>query len=178
MTTAVVVIGLALLGRPVAWSQDSGSRVKQEQGHRVRVGEPDQPLVKMAIDPVRPAVGDTVSITLRIVAGEDVGHVPFHVTFDPAVLQFQEGEELGFLKKDGKETAFFAAATSSADTVVVGLSRLGRIEGVEGDGELCVLRFTALNPGDAKLGFASAKVRDSTNRIVKSSFVPSRLVVR
>jgi hypothetical protein len=104
--------------------------------------------------------------------------VPFHLTFDPRVLQFEFGEEGPFLSGDGAQTAFFAATTTDGSAVVVGLSRLGRVGGVGGDGGLCVLHFTAAAPGDAGLGFAGAKVRDSANRIVPSIFDAALLVVR
>jgi len=123
-------------------------------------------------------VGQPLIVSIALFGGTDVGHVPFHVVFDPSVLRFESGQEGGFLAGDGNPTAFFAAATSAGDAVVVGLSRLGRVGGIDGDGELCVLQFTALGPGEAGLAFARAKVRDSTNRIVPSLFVPARVTVQ
>ena len=116
------------------------------------------------------AVGGRVSVRVVIADGANVGSVPFHVVFNPAVLRFEGGVEGGFLGSDGRQTAFFASTTSSGDTVVVGLSRLGGGDGVGGGGELCDLNFTAVGSGPAGLQFASAKVRDGANRIVPSVF--------
>ena len=123
-------------------------------------------------------VGGSLAVSVVISSASDVGHVPFHVQFDSRVLQFEQGQEGGFLGSDGTQTAFFAAPTSRGDAVVVGLSRLGRVDGVDGAGELCVLHFTAVGPGNTMLSFARAKVRDSTNRIVPSVFTPTAIAVQ
>ena len=115
-------------------------------------------------------VGDGLSITLDLSAGTDVGHVPFHLLYDPAVLHFESGEEGAFLGSDGMPTAFFVGPSRSGDSVVVGLSRLGRVQGVDGGGPLCTLQFTAVGPGHAGLVFARANVRDSSNHNVPSEF--------
>ena len=75
-------------------------------------------------------------------------------------------------------TAFIAGLSSSGDSVVVGLSRLGRVQGVDGGGPLCTLQFTAVGPGHAGLVFARAKVRDSSSRIVPSEFEAINVRVR
>ena len=97
--------------------------------------------------------------------------------YDPAVLRFEEGEEGTFIAGAG-QTAFFAAPTSSAGEVVIGLSRLGRGPGADGNGELCVLHCEVIGPGDSGLAFRRAKVRDSANRIVPSVFETASLTGR
>jgi hypothetical protein len=135
------------------------------------------PMVRMIPSSVRPGVGERVTIAVAIAAGTDVGHVPFHVVFDPRVLRFEYGEEGGFLGSDGRQTAFFASLASDGARVVVGLSRLGRGNGIHGGGVICVLHFTAVAPGNAALGFVSAKVRDSANQIVPAQFIAASVSV-
>jgi hypothetical protein len=134
--------------------------------------------VQMAPASAEYATGDRVTLHVRILNGKDVGSVPFHVVYDPQVLVFEGGVEEAFLGSDGRETAFFAAPTSSGDRVVVGLSRLGRGDGIAGTGELCVLHFTAIAPGDAGLAFERAKIRDSSNGVVGASFEVRPVTVR
>ena len=114
---------------------------------------------------------------IQIASASDVGHVPFHIVFNPLVLRFDYGTEGAFLSSDGRQTAFFASATTDGAAVVVGLSRLGRGNGVSGGGDLCVLHFTAVGQGNAGLGFARAKVRDSSNQIVPANFLAANVVV-
>lgn len=136
------------------------------------------PVVRMLPSAVEVEVGDRVSVMIEISGATDLGHVPFHITMDPQVLQFEYGEEGNFLRSDGRQTAFFAAATRDASVVVVGLSRLRQGDGIHGGGDLCVLYFNAVGSGDARLGFARAKVRDSSNRIVPAEFLGTAIVVR
>jgi len=120
---------------------------------------------------VQVAVGNPLSIRVEIVGASDVGSVPFHVVFNPAVLKFEAGREGRFLQGGGQATVFFAAPMSNGSEAVIGLSRLGAGSGIGGDGELCTLDFTVVGPGDAGLAFTRAHLRDSANRIAPSSFL-------
>jgi hypothetical protein len=108
----------------------------------------------------------------------DVGHVPFHLVYDPQVLQFNYGEEGFFLGSDGAPTAFFAAASGGGGTVVVGLSRLGQTSGVSGAGDLCVLHFTAVGAGTTSLAFSSENVKGPDGDPLPSFFAPVSVTVR
>lgn len=122
-------------------------------------------------------VGERLVLRIEMVGGNDVGSVPFHLRFNPAVLEFLGGVEGSFLGSDGRATAFFAAPTSRGDEVVVGLSRLGAGGGIAGGGVLCELEFQVVGSGDAGLAFSREKVRDAHNRIVASAFDAGQVVV-
>jgi hypothetical protein len=124
------------------------------------------------------AVEGSLSVVVMISNATDVGHVPFHLVYDPQVLLFEYGEEGSFLGSDGAQTAFFAAGAGGGGTVVVGLSRLGQTSGVSGAGEMCVLHFTAVGPGTTALAFSSEKVRNPAGDPVPSVFVPVSITVR
>ncbi len=124
------------------------------------------------------AVEGRLSVFVMISNATNVGHVPFHLVYDPRILQFEYGEEGSFLGSDGAQTAFFAAASGGGGTVVVGLSRLGQTSGVSGAGDLCVLHFTAVGPGTTSLAFSSEKVRDPAGGLVSSVFTPVSITVR
>ncbi len=141
--------------------------------------EPSSPaLVRMILDASEARVGDRVTLRVVIENARDVGSVPFYVAFDPAVLRFEGGQQGPFLGSDGRQAVFFASLTSSGDTVVIGLSRLGPGDGIHGAGELCALQFTAIGAGDSRLAFAREKVRDSANRIVPGVFQTAPLRIR
>ena len=63
-------------------------------------------------------------------------------------------------------------------SVAVGLSRLGRGDGIDGSGQLCVIHFTAVGPGQTPIQFSRAKVRDAENRIVPAVFEPTFVVIQ
>lgn len=119
------------------------------------------------------AVGEVISVVITVDGATNVGHAPFHVRFNPAVLRFVSGAEGSFLASDGSPTAFFATATSAGESVVVGLSRLGNVGGVSGSGDLCLLQFEVVGSGHSSLAFARAKVRDASNAIVPAIFQPA-----
>jgi hypothetical protein len=123
-------------------------------------------------------VGEQISVAVDLLFAADVGHVPFHVLFDPGFLRFEYGEEGPFLSSDGNQSAFFAAETNSGNTVVVGLSRLGPIAGINGNGTLCVLHFTAVGSGYASLTFSSATVRDSSNKVIAATFQATTIAIQ
>jgi len=132
----------------------------------------------MIVDASEARVGDRVTLRVVIENARDVGSVPFYVVFDPAVLRFEGGQQGPFLGSDGRQMAFFASPTSSGNTVVIGLSRLGAGDGISGAGELCALQFTAIGAGNAGFAFAREKVRDSLNRIVPGVFQATALTIR
>ena len=136
------------------------------------------PMVTAVAMPGTAAIGDAIAIEVRIAAAQDVGHVPFSLGYEPAVLRFDQGQEGRFLRSDGNQTVFFASPSSSGGMVVVGLSRLGNDPGVDGSGPLCTLQFTAIGSGDAALAFSRAKIRDSQSRVVPAAFSTASLVVR
>jgi hypothetical protein len=138
-------------------------------------GPVSAPRVSMLTSAAYVTVGEQVSILVRIDFAHDVAHAPFHVVFNSEVLRFVAGDEGTFLSNDGRPTAFFAAPTSEGSRVVVGLSRLGSVPGVGGSGDLCVLRFDVIGPGNAALSFLRARVLDSMGRALDADFEPAAL---
>jgi len=176
----LVAIPLALAaGAAVAAPAADAPVASQAAGREAPRPRPaDGAVVTAAHDRKLVHVGDTFQVQIRISGADNIGHVPFHLTYDPAVLRFERGLEGEVLAADGNRTVFVAAANSKGDTVVVGLSRLGRVEGVAGEGVLCTLEFTAVSAGETPLAFRRASVRDPANKIQRSTFRDARLVVR
>jgi len=149
----------------------SPSSGPSNRGSKRDASEPTSiPVITMQPSASRVSVGDVVSVVIVIDGATNVGHTPFHVRFNPAILRFVSGAEGSFLGSDGQPTAFFATATSEGASVVVGLSRLGPVGGVSGSGDLCVLAFEVVGSGNSGLAFSRAKVRDSSNAIVPAVF--------
>ena len=55
------------------------------------------------------STGSVVTIVVEIAEAHDVASVPFHLLFDPTVLQWQGGQEGAFLSSDGHGTVFMIA---------------------------------------------------------------------
>lgn len=183
LTALTLVVGLSCLPALAGAEQ---VRTKDGARERPRAGSRETPrpevlegaAVSLTADRKLVRQGDTVRLTVRIAAAENVGHVPFHLSYDPAVLRFVKAQEGEFLRADGNGTVFLAAPASTGSALVVGLSRLGRQVGVAGSGDLCTFEFEAVGRGDAKLAFARASVRDPENRALPAQFQPVTLSVR
>jgi len=121
-------------------------------------------------------VGETVQVQVVIENASNVGSVPFHLRFNPQVLQFvPPGLEGAFLNADGTGTVFLASDTGGE--VVVGISRLGGDQGASGNGVLATFQFLAIAEGNAGFAFTGASVKDPQARNVASSFGASSVNV-
>ena len=97
----------------------------------------------------RPAPGEFFDVVFTILSARDVVSTPFKLRFDPDIIRFEEtGSVVGpFLTSSGGNVVFIATlAGTGQDEVWVALSILGASAGVDGNGELCRLRFQVL-PG-------------------------------
>jgi hypothetical protein len=106
--------------------------------------------------------GERVVVQVVIDQGRDVGSVPFHLRYNPNVLDFvQPGTEGPFLSSDGAVTVFLVADTGEdGGEIVVGLSRLGEPVGVSGSGTLATFEFNGTAAGDCRFAFTAASVKD------------------
>jgi hypothetical protein len=102
----------------------------------------------------------TVDVVISHAAG--VGSVPFHLAFDPTVLEFMgAGSVSPFLSQDGTPVFVLATIGSGGREVIVGLSRQGSRPGVSGSGTLIQMTFRPKKPQTTtKLTFTDLSVLD------------------
>ncbi len=135
----------------------------------------DQPVTPSTVRLVPSAatyrVGDTVTVEVFIENAQNVGSVPFHLRYNGQVLQYiPPAGEGAFLRSDGTETVFLANEARGGGEVVVGLSRLGRGEGVTGAGSLASFQFLAVADGDCGFAFTGSSVKDPQARNLPARF--------
>jgi general secretion pathway protein D len=123
-------------------------------------------------------VGEIVVVEVVMQNANNVGSTPFHLRYNPAVLQFiSPAIEGALLRSDGANTVFLATPTGGGGELVVGLSRMGAGQGVEGTGGLAVFQFTAIAEGDASFNFTGAAVKDPQARNLPAAFQPASVRV-
>jgi len=138
--------------------------------------EPSEPLSGPAVVRLVPSrttynVGETVVVNVFMENANNVGSVPFHLRYNPLVLQFiPPAVEGTLLKADGTNTVFLAPDTGGGGEIVVGLSRLGGGAGASGSGSLATFQFLAAAEGDAGFAFTGASVKDPQARNLPASF--------
>jgi general secretion pathway protein D len=106
-------------------------------------------------------VGDMLMVEVVMQNANNVGSTPFHLRYNPQVLQFVSPATEGpLLRMDGANTVFLATPTGGGGELVVGLSRMGAGEGITGTGTLALFQFQAIGPGEAGFAFTGAAVKD------------------
>ena len=138
--------------------------------------EDDQPpagpaLVQLIPSQAQYRIGDTVIVEVLMQNATNVGSTPFHLRYNPAVLEFvSPAAEGALLKSDGANTVFLATPTGGGGELVVGLSRMGAGQGANGTGSLAVFQFRAIGAGDCGFAFTGAAVKDPQARNLPAAF--------
>ena len=125
------------------------------------------------------AVGEPVPVEVRVLGGQNVGSIPFHLRYNPAVLDFQgPGMEGDYLNRDGTATVFVATPVVGGGEIVVGASRVGSPTGATGEGTLATFTFVAKGAGAANFSFTGASVKDPNANNLPASFTLSPVTVQ
>jgi general secretion pathway protein D len=104
-------------------------------------------------------VGELFAVSLEVDARVPVAHLPATLAFDPERLAFERVDAGAFL--GGAGSAQVLADGSTPGTIVFGASRLGRVAGVAGRGEVAMIFFRALAPGPVAVSFADRRALDA-----------------
>ncbi len=162
-----------LLPEPAEEQAGPDDRPGQEQPRR-----PQTPAVVRLV-PSRSSfgVGETVVLEVVLENAQGVGSVPFHLRYNRQTLQYLGAQETPFLGSDGTNTIFLATESGGGGEIVVGHSRVGGGEGLDGSGTLAVFEFQAVNPGSCDFVFIGASVKDPTARDLPATFVTAPVVV-
>ena len=105
---------------------------------------------------------NVLRIEVRASEFADLFGLGFDLIYPANLLDYRGGSQAegGFLSGDGSRTEILARQVVDG-TVIIGLSRLGDVGGVEGSGLLLTLDFTAVNNGTGQFSFAANNAFDS-----------------
>lgn len=103
--------------------------------------------------------GDTFTRTVEVRGVEKAFNAAFDLTYDPTVIQYVGAAEGPFLSRNRLDSTSFSTALQDGaqGRIVTGLTRLGRVDGVSGNGALVTLSFQAIGLGSTTLAFADPK---------------------
>jgi general secretion pathway protein D len=105
------------------------------------------------------SVGSTFQVAVSLANGHDVFSVPVQLQFNPAVLELVNVDAGDFLGRDGQAVAL--AHRVDNGLVSISSERPPKTAGVSGQGNLCILTFKAIAPGDSKLSLVKVGARNS-----------------
>ena len=103
--------------------------------------------------------GATFQTTILATGAHDVAQIPIQLQFDPKVLELVNVDTGTLLAQDSKPVAL--AHRDDNGTVIISASRPPGVNGVNGQGSVCVLTFRAIAPGDSALSLTRVGAKDS-----------------
>ena len=146
------------------------------------VPEPqDAPSLRLTLAPDRHAVsrGETISVAVALTGARDVTSVPFHLQFDPGVLQYVGTRTGPALNGRSLQPIFLASVNPDRPgDLAVGLSFVRSSGTFNGSGAILLIDFLALGRGRSDLHFDRASVRGPTSEPLTAEVVGSTAEVR
>jgi hypothetical protein len=135
------------------------------------------PILTLAAPATPIAVGSSFTVTVRLSGGQNITSLPFHLEFDPSILQFQFAQRGPAL---GSKSAILLASVNPArpGDLAVGLSLVESGSLLQGSGTVLSLQFLALAPGSSPLDFSRSSVRGSMSETLDAQFHGARVDVR
>lgn len=136
------------------------------------------PMLTLVAPAVPVAVGDSFTVMVRLSGGSDITSLPFHVEFDPAILQFQFAQRGPVVDSTMPAILLASVNPERPGDLAVGLSLVESSRLLQGSGTVLRLQFLALAPGHSPLGFSRASVRGSMSETLDAQFHGAGIDVR
>ncbi len=125
------------------------------------------------------APGQTVKVSVLLKEARGVTSVPFHVQFNPDVLQYVGAHEGSLFTSSSLQPILMASDNPDRPgNLAVGLALVESSGLLNASGTLLVLEFRALGIGESNLTFDRASVRDATSREMPVHLANAAIQVR
>jgi general secretion pathway protein D len=105
-------------------------------------------------------LGSTFQASVVLSNAKDVFSVPLEIQFDPKILQLVNVDSGGLLGGDGQPVALVHRDEGNGH-VTVSASRPPGVNGVNGQGQVCIFTFKALAAGDSNIALVKVGARNS-----------------
>jgi hypothetical protein len=119
-----------------------------------------------------------IVVTVHVSDADSMSSLPFHLRFDPRILEFV-GSETGPELAGSHEAVLLASVNPNRPgDLAVGLSLVESSGLFTGSGALARLQFRAVAEGESDLEFDRATLRGATSQPLDARFEKSRITVR
>ncbi|MGB9749657.1 MAG: stalk domain-containing protein [Caldisericia bacterium] len=115
---------------------------------------------KILIDKLGVDLDSEFNVNVKVSEVENLYGFGFTFKYDKDYLDLVDVVEGDFLKKDGTSTLFLKNINKEKGEVIVGVSRTGKVSGVNGDGILLSIKFKALKIGKTQLELSEVVLKD------------------
>jgi hypothetical protein len=135
------------------------------------------PLVTAQVATPEVASGDVVLVAIRIENADRMTSLPFHLDFDPTIIEFA-GSQAGSALATHDPILLASVSPNRPGDLAVGLSLIETAGAFTGSGEVVTLQFRALAPGRSDLSFSRATLRGARSESVEVRFANGHVTVR
>lgn len=114
-------------------------------------------------------VGDTFTRSVDVKNMGKTFYAAFDISYDPNIIEYVSSTEGTVLNRNGRDATSFQVALQGGKQgrITIGITRLGNIGDVAGDGILLTLSFRAVAPGSTSVTFTNPKsLKNSGNQDV------------
>ncbi|MBP7732210.1 MAG: hypothetical protein KA140_00385 [Caldisericia bacterium] len=128
---------------------------------------------------IKATAGTVFECTIDVKYAQNFSGVGLKVKFDPKYAKFEKAEAGSFLSSDGNFNFFYVIDKEKDKGIVeiVGPMRTGSVSGMDGQGTLIKLRFTATNQGDTKLEMTDVVVKDPNLDNIQVTTVGAKVTI-
>jgi len=125
------------------------------------------------------AAGETLIVKLTLIGGRDISSAPFHLSFNPEVLEFVAAREGSAFRSTSLAPVLLAGVNPDRPgDLAVGLSMIGSAGLLNTSGDLLDLEFRAVGKGESKLLLDRASLRGARGETLPVEFFSSSVNVR
>jgi hypothetical protein len=135
------------------------------------------PLVTAHVATPEVAPGDVVLVAIRIEDAEQMTSLPFHLVFDPTVIEFT-GSQAGSALALHDPVLLASVSPNRPGDLAVGLSLIETAGAFTGTGDVVTLQFRGLAPGRSDLSFSRATLRGARSESLDVRFANGHVTVR
>jgi len=136
------------------------------------------PAVRLVPDRNDLLPGEAVVVTVQVSDAVSMSSLPFHLRFDPEVLEFVDSQAGAALSESYEPVLLASVSPNRPGDLAVGLSLVDSSGLFSGSGALVQLRFRAVASGESDLDFDRASLRGPTSRPLNALFEKTRIRVQ
>jgi hypothetical protein len=149
-------------------AKPSGSGVLQPGA---REPEPQGPsIISLRAEPEEPQIGDAVTVSLLIEGARAVTSLPFHLLFQPDILEFTSSEVGPAVPGSLQPILLASVNPNRPGDLAVGLSFVESAGTYTGGGVVLILHFRSVGAGVTSLEFDRASLRGPTSQPLETHF--------
>jgi general secretion pathway protein D len=165
-----------IAGREMEIAEEPGGPPGLEE--EVREPEEDMGASQVSLDPANFEVpqGREFRISVNVRSQQEIGNMSVSLSFDPQVVKLKDIVEGGFIRMPGAQVPFLKNIVEGSCTMGFSSSQLTR--GVKGGGNMAVLLFDALAPGETRIMVTSVSANTPSGQTINFTTRESRVVVR